>query len=211
MNGKRSILLADDHTVVRQGIALIVKEAIKDIEVFHADSFDKALELATQVKPDMVLLDINLPGGNTITMISRLMHAEPGIKVLMFSAYDEEQYALRYIHAGAKGYLNKMSSESEIIKAIQAILNGGTYISQQVKEKIVANALGTALSNPLDALSDRELEIAGLLAKGEGNLEISNRLNLRMSTVSTYKARIFEKLGVNNVVSLVEKYRLYKE
>ncbi len=205
------LLLADDHSVVRQGVAIILKEAFPGIAVLHSSSLDEAVAAVKQHAPDMLLLDINLPGGNTVSMITRLKQVKPDIKILMFSAFDEEQYALRYIHAGVNGYLNKLSSEDNIVEAVKVILEGGKYISEKVKERIFENVLNNTADNPLETLSNREMEIAGLLAKGEGNLEISNRLNIHMSTVSTYKARIFEKLGVNNVVSLVEKYKLYSE
>ena len=158
----------------------------------------------------ILLLDINLPGGDSIEMVNDIRSAQEKIKILMFSAYDEEQYALRYIHAGVQGYLNKLSSEDKIIDAVNTVLSGEKYISSKVKDRIYENALNKMPDNPLDSLSNRELQIAGMLAKGEGNLEIANKLDIRMSTVSTYKSRIFEKLGVNNVVSLVEKFRLYK-
>jgi DNA-binding NarL/FixJ family response regulator len=206
---KIKLLLADDHSVVRHGVAIVLKESFNNIAIVHADSLDEAIKAVEMHSPHMLLLDINLPGGNTVGMIKKIKQAKEDIRILMFSAYDEEQYALRYIHAGVDGYLNKLSSEDKIVEAVTTILNGGKYISNKVKDKIFDNVLNKTADNPLDLLSNRELEIAGLLARGEGNLEISNRLNIRMSTVSTYKARIFEKLGVSNVVSLVEKYKLY--
>lgn len=127
----------------------------------------------------------------------------------MFSAYDEEQYALRYIHAGANGFLNKDSSDAEILLAVRSVLETGKYISPSIKEKILENVFLKTPINPLETLSDREAEVARLLAKGEGNLEIANRLNIQMTTVSTYKNRIFEKLKINNVVSLVEILKIY--
>lgn len=205
------ILIADDHSVVRQGVALILREAFNNIEVFHVESFSGALNLLKNNKFSLLLLDINLPGGNNVAMISHAKAIQTNLKILMFSAFDEEQYAVRYIHAGVDGYLNKLSSEQKIIEAVRTILNGGRYFSEKVKDKIFENVLNKTSDNPLDTLSNRELEIAELLAKGEGNLEIANRLDIKMSTVSTYKSRIFEKMGITNVVSLVEKFRLYRE
>lgn len=203
------VLIADDHSVVRQGVSLILREAFPNMEVSHTDTFEKALELVKTNEVELLLLDINLPGGNSVSMVSAIYALRPDIKILMFSAYDEEQYAIRYIHAGVHGYLNKLSSEEEIIEAVQTILKGGKYISSKVKDRIFENALNKTPDNPLDTLSNRELEIAEMLVQGDGNLEIANKLDIRMSTVSTYKSRIFEKLGVSNIVSLVEKFRLY--
>lgn len=206
-----NILIADDHSVVRQGVALILREAFKTIEIYHADSFQEVVVKLKKQSVNLLLLDINLPGGNCVGMISRVKDLQPATKILMFSAFDEEQYALRYLHAGVDGYLNKLSSEEKIIEAVTEILQGGRYFSNKVKERIFENVINKMPDNPLDSLSNRELEIADLLAKGEGNLEIANRLDIKMSTVSTYKSRIFDKLGITNVVSLVEKFKMYRE
>ncbi|WP_330443548.1 response regulator transcription factor [Flavobacterium sp. C4GT6] len=206
-----NILIADDHSVVRQGVALILREAFKTIEIYHADSFQEVVVKLKKQSVNLLLLDINLPGGNSVGMISRVKDLQPATKILMFSAFDEEQYALRYLHAGVDGYLNKLSSEEKIIEAVTEILQGGRYFSNKVKERIFENVINKVPDNPLDSLSNRELEIADLLARGEGNLEIANRLDIKMSTVSTYKSRIFDKLGITNVVSLVEKFKMYRE
>lgn len=211
MAEKKTILLADDHSVVRRGVALIIREKFPFIETMHAESFDEVKVKLKDMPVSLLILDINLPGGNTVKMIEQAKQFQPEMKILMFSAFDEEQYALRYIHSGADGYLNKLTSEDKIAEAVQTIIDGGKYISEKVKEKIFENALNNTHYNPLESLSNREIEIAELLVQGEGNLEIANRLNIQMSTVSTYKNRIFEKLEVNNIVSLVEKYKLYKE
>lgn len=204
------ILLADDHSVVRHGISLILKESFQEISISHAESFAGVLSMLKDNCPDLLFLDINLPGGNSTKMIEKIRLNHPNVKILMFSAYDEEQYALRYIHAGANGFLNKHSSESEIVNAVQTVMETGKYISSTVKEKILENVLHKTPINPLESLSDREIEVATLLAKGEGNLEIANQLNIQMTTVSTYKNRIFEKLRINNVVSLVEILKIYE-
>ena len=203
------ILIADDHSVVRQGMSLILKEAFDGIEVVHTDSFESAIVILKNNQVNLLLLDINLPGGNSIDMINDVKQVQNTTKILMFSAFDEDHYALKYMKAGAKGYVNKLSSEDKIIEAVKTVLEGGDYISPKLKAKISENGINKVSNNPLSILSNREMEIAGLLTKGEGNLEIANKLNIGMSTVSTYKSRIFEKLGINNVVSLVEKFKRY--
>ncbi|MBC8644208.1 response regulator transcription factor [Flavobacterium lindanitolerans] len=160
-----------------------MKESFNGITVEHAESFTSVLNLLKTSVPDLLFLDINLPGGNSTKMIEKIRLSYPDLKVLMFSAYDEEQYALRYIHAGANGFLNKHSSESEIINAVQSVMETGKYISATVKEKILENVLHKTPINPLESLSDREIEVAGLLAGGEGNLEIANQLNIQMTTL----------------------------
>lgn len=203
------ILIADDHSVVRQGVSLVLREYFTDMEVVQADTFELTLDMLKRDTFRLILLDINLPGGNSITMIDAVKAIQQKAKILVFSAYDEEQYALRYIQAGADGYLNKLSSEEKIIEAVKTVLKGGKYMGESIKN-LLAQHPGVMLhDNPFYLLSNREMEIMLLLVNGEGNLEIANKLNIGMSTVSTYKSRIFEKVGVNNVVSLAEKYRLH--
>jgi DNA-binding NarL/FixJ family response regulator len=198
------ILIADDHSVVRQGVSLMLKDAFDTIEIEQADSFYETLNMVKDTEFDLLLLDINLPGGDNASMIADVRGLQKDLKILMFSAYEEDQYALRYLQAGAQGYLNKLSSEEKILEAVHAVLDGGVYFGNSI-DAIVAKDM-----NPLDSLSARELEIAGMLVKGEGNLEIANKLGIGMSTVSTYKSRIFEKLGVTNIVTMAEKYWHYK-
>lgn len=209
MFSNKKILLADDHSVVRRGTGLILKETFPNTDILHADSFDAVMSILTTEQVDLLVLDINLPGGNTPVMVEKAKAVQPSVKILIFSAFDEGQYALRYLNAGADGYLNKLTSEDKIVNAVESILQGERYVSEKVKKKMLESTHSRTLDNPLEILSNRELEIAALYAQGEGNLEIANKLNIQMSTVSTYKNRIFDKLGVNNIVSLVEKFKLY--
>ncbi|PZR22001.1 MAG: DNA-binding response regulator [Flavobacterium psychrophilum] len=198
------ILLADDHSVVRQGVSLMLKDAFDAVDIEQADSFYETLNLVKDMEFDLLLLDINLPGGDSDTMIADVRGFQKDLKILMFSAYEEDQYGLRYYQAGAQGYINKLSSEERILEAVNAVLNGELYFENSVGAPSIKDL------NPLESLSGRELEIAGMLVKGEGNLEIANKLGIGMSTVSTYKSRIFEKLGVTNVLAMAEKYWHYK-
>lgn len=203
------ILLVDDHSVVRHGVSVLLKKAFDGVTVTHADSFEDLLTKLSE-KQDLLFLDINLPGGNSTKMVEEIRSKHPNLLIMMFSAYDESRYALRYIHAGANGFLNKYSKDEEIIKAVKSLLETGKYISDVVKEIILENALLKKPINPLEKLSDREIEVAELLVNGDGNLEISNKLNIQMSTVSTFKTRIFDKLGINNIVKLIEILNVYK-
>jgi len=200
------ILLADDHSIVRTGMALLLKEAFGPITVSQSSDFESALSLMREGSFDLLLLDIDLPGGNTVTMISKIKALNNATKILMFSASDEEAYAFRYIRAGANGYVNKLSSEEQIIDAVKAVLEKGEYMSPKLKL-----AAKNGINNPLAILSGREYEIMKLLVAGEGNLEIANLLNIQMSTVSTYKKRIFEKLDVSNIPSLIVIFKVYDE
>jgi len=203
------ILIADDHSVVRQGVSLVLREYFIDMQVTQADTFEMTLTLLKHDVFSLILLDINLPGGNSVTMIDAVKAIQKKAKILVFSAYDEEQYALRYIQAGADGYLNKLSSEDKIIEAVKTVLKGDKYMGESIKNLLAQHPGAMLHDNPFYLLSNREMEIMLLLVNGEGNIEIANKLNIGMSTVSTYKSRIFDKVGVTNVVSLAEKYRLH--
>jgi DNA-binding NarL/FixJ family response regulator len=209
MSKDLKIVLVDDHSVVRHGVSVLLKKAFDGITIAHADNFEDLLGVLNQ-KQDLLFLDINFPGGNSTKMVEEIKAKYPDVLIMMFTAYDESRYALRYLHAGANGFLNKYSKDEEIIKAVKLILENGTYVSDVVKELILENALLKKPVNPLEKLSDREIEVAELLVNGDGNLEISNKLNIQMSTVSTFKTRIFDKLGINNIVKLVEILRVYR-
>lgn len=144
-------------------------------------------------------------------MLDSLNEIQKNIRVLMFSAYEENLYATRYLQAGAKGYLHKQNSNAEIKKAIQTVCSGGVYMSDDVKNIMLNKMLNhDENQNPLDLLSNREFEVAQMLIYGHGITDISSLLNLQMSTVSTYKNRIFEKLNVTNIVQLIDIFRFWK-
>lgn len=207
----KHILIADDHDVVRYGVMLLIKELLPWAEISQVGSFPDAINVVENHQIDLVVLDINIPGGNNIQMLEALDKKQKGIKVLIFSAYDESLYALRYLQAGAKGYLYKQNSNNDVKLALQSVLSGGTYMSKAVKDSLINNLLNNNPEdqNPIEILSNRELEVAQMLIFGHGITEISGALNLQMSTVSTYKNRIFEKLNVENIVQLIDKFRLW--
>lgn len=207
-----NILIADDHSVVRQGVSLILKYSLPNINIVQADTVNKVLAEMAGTTFDLIILDINLPGGYNVTMIEKIRTIDPEVKIMMFSAFEEEVYALRYLNSGANGYLNKLGSDEEIVEAVKKVLTTGKYISETLKDKLINDMLNNvSQANPLEKLSNRELEISRLLINGYGNLEIANHLNIQMSTVSTYKSRIFEKLDIKSVVTLAEIFKLYEE
>lgn len=210
-NSSRHVIIADDHGVVRYGMALLFKELMPWAKISQFGSFNETIDFIKNTKIDLLILDINLPGGNNIQMLEALNTVQKGIKVLMFSAYEESLYAARYLQAGAKGYLHKQTSNSEIKKAITTVFSGGIYMSDNVKDLMLNKMLNQEEDqNPLDLLSNREFEVAQLLIYGHGITDISTLLNLQISTVSTYKNRIFEKLNVINIVQLIDKFRFWK-
>ncbi|HBI01115.1 MAG TPA: response regulator transcription factor [Flavobacterium sp.] len=210
-NTKISFLVADDHTVVRQGLSMIIKELYTYATVFQVENFVSILEVLKQNPIDVLILDINFPDGNSITIIPEVKKIRPELKIMIFSAFDETVHALRFFNAGANGYLNKLSEEDEIKFAISTLVTQGKYISDVTKEKILNSYLLGKKINPIEHLSGREIEIARLLVKGYGNLEISNALDIQKTTVSTYKKRIFEKLQIDNLAELIELFTFFNE
>lgn len=206
---KYKILIVDDHLVVRTGVTIILQNEIDNLDISYASNFPETIKVLNETVFDLIILDINIPGGKTTEMITEIRNVLPEVKILMFSAHEEESYALRYIHTGADGYLNKLSGEENIVEAVKSIMDYGKYLTDEIIDKLNDFTLMKEPLNPFDKLSKREIEIVKLLVKGNGNLEISNHLNIQMSTVSTYKNRVFEKLKLNNLVELIEKYNLH--
>ncbi len=210
-NAKYQVLIADDHSIVRYGTSLVIKELLPTGTIREANNFVQAVKLLDTDRFDLIVLDINIPGGNNLQMIDIVKLRQPHVKILIFSGYDEHLYALRYLQAGADGYVVKQAPEGELKAAIQTIRNNDKYISANVKQHLI-NGLTTrnaAARNPLSNLSNREMEVLQQLVKGTSVAEIGVALSLQISTVSTYKSRIFEKMEVTNIVELVEKVKLY--
>jgi DNA-binding NarL/FixJ family response regulator len=204
------ILLADDHAVVRHGISLIIKDFLPASEIIHAHDFPFLLEQLKVHEADLVICDINMPGCDSFHIISAIRDIQPDIKILIFSAYPEDLYATRYIQEGANGYLHKDADTETIKSAITTVLKKGRFISDHLLEKYLqGDGLATKGGNPLKSLSNREMEVALLMTQGLGLLEMSNALKLHISTVSTYKTRVFEKLNISNIPELLVVFKNY--
>ncbi|MET0466655.1 MAG: response regulator transcription factor [Chitinophagaceae bacterium] len=201
-------LVAEDHSIVRMGINLLIKEMYPTASVTESATFTAALQELQKRQFDLLILDINIPGGGSITMIEAARLRASRVPILIFSSYEEQVHALRYMKAGANGYVHKESPPETIKIAIQKILNHESYVSEVVKEQLLQKIIdpGKAV-NELSELSQRELEVMQLLVKGYSSSQIKQTLNLQLSTISTYKARIFEKLKVSNVIELAEKIK----
>jgi len=202
MNSYINILLVDDHLVVRKGIELIINDCFPNAVIYNAANYPEAIEIIKTVAINLVVLDIIINGIEDINIMKEIKAIQNKTKILVFSCHEEQYYGTRYIKNGADGYLHKFCSEDKIIEALKDVVFLGHYYSDQTKLKLENNPKKKSSENPIDVLSNREFEIAKLLIEGCGNLEIANKLNIQMSTVSTYKNRVFEKLDINNVVSL---------
>jgi len=193
--GTIKVLLVDDHTVVRNGVRLMLSSA-EDIEVAaEATSAAEAIRTISTQRFDVALIDIALPGENGLDLLKRLQTTHPGLAVLILSTYAEEIYAMRALKLGAAGYLTKDSSAAMLIGAVRKASTGGKYVSSSLAERF-ATAIGGKSGCTHEMLSDRELEVLKLLALGESLVAIGDRLHLSPKTVSTYRARILEKMGL---------------
>jgi len=206
-----NILVVDDQEVVRFGTTLILQKTIEDAQVSEAKSFDDTLKMLSSKRFDLVILDIDMPGGNNHQMLDVIRLRHPEIKILIFSSYDEQIFGWRYLEAGADGFLSKKMGIEEIKNAVKSLLRDEKYLSPVLKQTLLNNISNkkTNTSNPLDRLSNRESNIMQLLIKGTSVAEIAQQLSLQISTVSTYKKRICEKLQVSNIVEMIEKVQLY--
>jgi DNA-binding NarL/FixJ family response regulator len=205
------LLIAEDHTMARYGTKLLLKELLPNAEINLAINFEQLLQQLTQYSFDLLILDINIPGGDNLQMIDVVRLRQPSVKILIFSAYDEQVYAIRYLQAGVNGYIMKDATENAMKEAILTVLKKDIYISPNIKQKLLFNVPDKkADSNPLQALSNRETEVMQQLIKGATLSGIAQKLSLQTSTVNTYKTRIFEKLDVSNVIELLQKIQLYQ-
>ncbi|CAL1519515.1 response regulator transcription factor [Chitinophaga sp. MM2321] len=207
----KKILIADDHAIIRLGLAKIIASLPVSTSVTEAETLDEAITSLGQQKFDLLILDINLPGGNNLHMISAVKLRQPDIRVLIFSAYAEQLYAINYLQAGADGYIEKNAGNEEIKAAIITTLRQEKYMSATTRENMLhkLNLPGNNERNPIASLSPRETEVLHLLGKGFPIARIATLLQLHITTVSTYKTRIFDKLEVTNIVDLLKKMEIY--
>lgn len=195
----QNILIVDDHSIVRAGIEILLSDKVDNPFFYEADCFEKCLYFVSNYAIDLVILDINLPDGLKTMMITKIRTINPDQKILIFSAHEEDEVKIKYIKAGVNGFVSKLEDEQKFIDAVIEVLNSGNCISND----LLSRANDMSFIEIKDKLSSRESEVANLMIQGYGNLEISNELSLKMSTVSTYKNRIFEKLNISNVIELV--------
>ncbi len=196
------ILLADDHAVVRRGVKQILVEAFPQAIFGEAQNAHEVLGLIGKEHWDIVILDLNMPGGSGLEALKQMKQDHPQLPVLILTMFPEDQYAVRTIRAGAAGYLNKESAPEELVQAIHKILRGGKYISAAVADELVLYALDADDQPPHKHLSDREYQVLCLIASGKEVKEISIELTLSAKTISTYRTRILEKMNMKTNAEL---------
>ena len=199
-----NFLLADDHSLIRQGVVFIIEEMELDCEIYQASNLHQTLEFINKFPIDIAIIDANFPDGNSLNVLPEIKKISPDTKILIFTGFDEGPQSLKYLTAGANGFLSKMNDEEEIKNAILTMVNSGAYISPITQALLIDSIRNPAVSNPLLLLTERELQIAKMYAEGQGNLEIANSLDIKQNTVSTLKKRIFDKLEIENIVELIE-------
>ena len=202
------ILVADDHGIVRYGLSLMLRKIRPNSVIEEAADYAKVIEMAQKNPYDLYILDVTMPNGSFMHTYSLLKMISAHCKILVFSSLDEEVYAMRYIESGADGFLNKLASEDEMKLALEKIFSNGKYVSNAVKDSLVFYKANKGKARPLDQLSNREIAIANMLVRGKSLKEISQELHLHVSTVSTYKTRIFEKLQIQNIPDLIKVLEL---
>jgi DNA-binding NarL/FixJ family response regulator len=202
----KKIIIIDDHPLVRKGLVETL-ESEQGLEVVAELERAEETELAVKkYQPDLLLVDISLPGMNGIELVKNLIFQNSDQKILVISRHEESLYAERALRAGAKGYIMKFESCDTLIKAVRKVLNGGIYVSEDISEKLLMNAMSgkkNAFETPVDILSDRELEVYELIGKGKSNNEIAEQLHLAVKTIETYRSRIKDKMNFKNSTALV--------
>ena len=205
----KKFLLVDDHAIVRSGMKFWLSAEYNPSEIDEAENGKEAFQKIQDTDYDLLLLDIHMPETNSFELLKSILNTKPDSKVLIFSMNSESMYAKRFIKAGAMGFVSKDWPIEELKKAVDLILNNEKYFSNAFIESALDEKISKENNNPFSNLSDREFEITNLLLEGKGVGEISSFLNIKNSTTGTYKARIFEKLNVQNVLQLNELAVLY--
>jgi two-component system invasion response regulator UvrY len=207
------ILIADDHPVVRMGYRKILEEVPGLLSVEETSNGEETIEKATSTVFDVVLLDISMPGKSGIDVLRELKRIRPALPVLMLSMYPEEEYAVRAFKEGASGYLSKKSAPEELVTAIKTVLKGRKYLSPSLGEFLASSLAIETEQLPHRRLSDREFHVMQMIVSGKLIKQIASELNLSPKTISTYRARILQKLNVENNAELIQyalKHRLFE-
>jgi two-component system, NarL family, response regulator NreC len=201
------ILLADDHTVVRDGLRALLERQPDMAVVAEATDGRESVRLAEEQEPDVVVMDIAMPNMNGIEATRRILAANPGTGVVILSMHQDESYVLRSLKAGAKGYLLKDSLRGDVLEAIRAVAQGRSYLTRKIgrilQEDYVRQMERRGLEDSYDLLTDREREVLQLAAEGRTNKEVASLLNISLTTVETHRTHILQKLNLHSIPELI--------
>ena len=204
-SGRARIAIVDDHPIVRQGLSqLIAQHPGLEVCGEAADAVE-ALQMVSEKRPDLIIVDISLSSGNGIELIKQIKARDDRVKMLVSSMHDESLFAERALRAGAMGYINKGEATEKVFEAIHQVLGGKIYLSPRMTDRMLCRAIGTddALAgSPIDSLSDRELEVFELIGQGLTTRQIASKLELSPKTVETYRENIKSKLNLSNATEL---------
>lgn len=196
------VMIADDHAVVRDGLRMVL-EASGDIEVVaEAENGEQTLAILHDVEPDVLLLDVAMPGLGGFDVLQRMMQKNSKVAVLVLSMYPEEQYALRFLKTGASGYLTKDTASKELVSAVHKVARGQRYISSEVADLLAQNITGNHEELPHERLSDREYQVMCHIASGKTVSQIGEQMSLSVRTISTYRSRIMAKMRMSSNAEL---------
>jgi two-component system invasion response regulator UvrY len=197
------VLIADDHAILRRGLKEILLREFADASCGEAGGAAEVLQQVRSHPWDLVILDVSMPGRSGLDVLSELKQIRPRLPVLVLSMYPEDQYGKRVLKAGAVGYMNKETAPEELVTAIRRVLAGGRYISPALAEKL-ASDLGGDGGRPIhESLSNREFEVLRMIASGKTNSQMAEELHLSVTTVSTYRSRLLEKMHMANNAELM--------
>ena len=196
------VLLVDDHDLVRMGIKRLISDAAGIQVVGEAATGEEGIELAKKLHPDVILMDMKMPGMGGLEATKRILRSNPEAKILAVTVYGDEPYPSLVLQAGAMGYMTKGASADEMIQAIRIINAGRRYISPEVAQQLALKHLNQDQEGPFDGLSERELQVMIMITSGQDVQEIAEQLCLSPKTVNSYRYRLFEKLGIDNDVEM---------
>ena len=197
------VLLADDHAIFRAGLRRLVEEAGDMVVVAEATDGREAIQLTRDVMPDVAVVDISMPRLDGLEVISQLSSSHPKLPILILTMHEEEQYVVRTISAGAKGYITKRSVPEQLVKAIRKVHAGGRYLTEEAAELLAMRmASGAGDRSPIDTLSNREIQVLRCLALGQTTREIAEAYHISIKTVDTHRSRLLQKLNLRNNAEL---------
>ncbi|MCK5663967.1 MAG: response regulator [Thiotrichaceae bacterium] len=198
------VLLTDDHALVRTGIKRLLEDSQQVEIIGEADTGEASLDLVQELKPDVVLMDVNMPGMGGVEASRRILQRDPDQKIIILTIHNEQTYPKRLLEIGAKGYLTKECDIKEMILAVTQVANGGSYIEPRIAQQLALSLLPGNNDNPVDKLSRREFQVMLMISHGLSNVQISEKLCLSPKTISTYRSRLLEKLNAKNEVDLIK-------
>ena len=199
-----NVLLTDDHALVRSGIRRLLEDSQQVTIVGEAECGEDSIRMVQELNPDVILMDVNMPGIGGVETCRRILQRDPKQKIIVLTVHSEQTFPKRMLEIGAKGYLTKECGTDEMIEAIKQVNNGNSYIATSIAQQLALSLLPGNERNPIDKLSRREFQVMLMISNGLSNIQMSEKLCLSPKTISTYRLRLLEKLGANNEVDLIK-------